>query len=149
MESYLSVSLSPDFFFQIEEPIALVRDALGAAVKENADAGRPSGPRVAQRVFPEDQTLVGAFDRDARAGTMVFDRGAVVQNRVLLQHVAMVPLVLGIEEEYAVATVVHDRVLAKEVVGVAAPKEDPGPAVVSELVLLEKHVVHVHADEHP
>ncbi len=77
------MSLGSDFLREVEEPIALVGDALGAAAKEKTHTDRSAGLSVTQRVVAKHQTLVNTFDRNTSQGTAVCGRKTVVRGHGL------------------------------------------------------------------
>lgn len=140
-----------DLCLEVEEKIRLVPQTLGVADDENAGPGRSVTLGIAQRVLPENQITVAAENGDACRGRALFTRGSIIEDAVLLEHIAVSPFLLAavVAEEDARPAVGDEGVLTEDVVGVTAPDGNPGPLVAAEFVLLEHDVLDVLAHEQP
>src|SRR5437867_1583224 len=105
---------------------------------------------MADRVVAEDKIVVGAADHDAHPRELAALPSPIVQDRVLLEEVAVGAhrFALGTEQHAGLA-VAGDRVVAELVVGILVADGDAGAPVPADLVLLEQPVLYSPADIEP
>src|SRR5262249_43279131 len=114
----------------------------------DADLRRAGRPRIADGITLEFDVMMMAEDDDGGSGEAGFQGRAVVQNRVVLERVAMSAHRLGlVAGQDARARILRHSVVAEEIVCVAMPDGDAVALVAAELIPFEQAMPDAPADK--